>query len=232
MYRMSRLAIVLGVWITLAIPAHSEELVFSSIEKTPVTVLCTRILSLAYLDLGITIQVVEAPTRRSLKMANAGLVDGELFRIAGMEDHYHNLIPVPYPLFEGRLLAITLDPTLNHWDPALLENKVIGLRRGILVAERATLGMNTVMVNDFGQMLNLLQMGRIDVGIVSQVGGIMPLTEEQRASVMILNEPILDFQIYHYLHVKHRDKAPALAAAIKRLTDSGVTQEILEDILY
>ncbi|MDX1802274.1 MAG: hypothetical protein R3303_15185, partial [Marinobacter sp.] len=88
---------LLGLWLCTPPASWADELVFSSIEKTPITLLAERLLSRAYRELGYTIRLVFMPSRRALMVANSGRVDGELFRVAGVERAFPNLIAVPYP---------------------------------------------------------------------------------------------------------------------------------------
>jgi len=168
------------------------------------------------------------PSRRSLNMANSGRVDGELFRIAGIEKSFPNLVPVPYPLIQGRLMAVTMGSGITDWNPQHLSNAVVGVRRGIIVAERAARGLKTIMVNDYDQMLDLLKAGRIDVGLVAEVQGVSPLNAKQRAQLIVLVRPVTEFNLYHYLNNKHRDLAFPLAQVFRRLTDNGEFAAIVE----
>ncbi|AHI33455.1 hypothetical protein AU15_21635 [Marinobacter salarius] len=167
--RKRNIGFALGLWLLVPAIACANELVFSSMERTPITVLAESMLSRAYGEFGYDIRMTLMPSRRSLNMANSGRVDGELFRIAGIEKSFPNLVPVPYPLIQGRLMAVTMGSGITDWNPQHLSNAVVGVRRGIIVAERAARGLKTIMVNDYDQMLDLLKAGRIDVGLVAEV---------------------------------------------------------------
>lgn len=218
-----RMNIILAFVLCVLVPrsGFSEQLVFSTIEKTPIAELAERLLSRAYQELGYTIKVVAMPSRRALRMANSAQFDGELFRIAGVDAVFPNLIPVPYPLIQGRLLAVTMESDFKKWNGRSLSGAVVGLRRGIIVAERATVGIQTIVVNDFEQMLELLRIGRIDVGLVSEVQGVSSMTDGQMAQVVALSEPVATFTLYHYLHKKHRDLVLPLSRVIGQLVESG-----------
>lgn len=219
---------LLGLWLCASPGSGADELVFASIEKTPITRLAERLLSRAYDQLGYTINVRYMPSRRALVMANSGRVDGELFRVAGVERAFPNLIAVPYPLIRGRLMVVTLDQNLTDWSPALLARSVVGVRRGIIVAERAADGMQTILFNDFEQMLELLKAGRIDVGLVSEVEGVSSMTAAQQAQVTILKRPLSAYTLYHYLNHKHRELVQPLAAVFQRLTETGEFRAIVK----
>lgn len=226
--RKRNIGFALGLWLLVPAIACANELVFSSIERTPITVLAESMLSRAYGEFGYNIRMKLMPSRRSLNMANSGRVDGELFRIAGIEKSFPNLVPVPYPLIQGRLMAVTMGSGITDWNPQHLSNAVVGVRRGIIVAERAARGLKTIMVNDYDQMLDLLKAGRIDVGLVAEVQGVSPLNAKQRAQLIVLVRPVTEFNLYHYLNNKHRDLAFPLAQVFRRLTDNGEFAAIVE----
>lgn len=226
--RRRNIGFALALWLFVPLFACAHELVFSSIEKTPITFLAESMLSQAYGELGYDIKMVSMPSRRSLNMANSGRVDGELFRIAGIEKAFPNLVPVPYPLMRGRLMAVTLGAGITDWNPQQLSNAVVGVRRGIIVAERAARGLKAIVVNDFDQMLNLLKLGRIDVGLVAEVQGVSSMNAEQRAQLVMLDRPVTEFTLYHYLNNKHHGLVLPLAQVFRRLTGNGEFAAIVE----
>lgn len=214
----------LGLWLCLPLFTCADELVFSSIEKTPITLLAERLLDRAYGELGYDIKTVVMPSRRSLKMANSGWTDGDLFRIAGIEKVFTALVPVPYPLIQGRLLVVTM----KSGTPRQLSDGVIGVRRGIIIAEQATRTMKTIRVNDFEQMLDLLRVGRIDAGVVSEVEGVSSMTDEQMSRVTVLPQPLATFTLYHYLNKKHENLVVPLARVIQHLVENGEFSAIVK----
>lgn len=58
----------------------SEQLIFSTGEKFPMTPIASAIIDAAYQKLGIQSMIKRYPNRRSLMLANKGETDGELFR--------------------------------------------------------------------------------------------------------------------------------------------------------
>jgi polar amino acid transport system substrate-binding protein len=55
----------------------------------------SQMLRAAYRRLGLEIEIVTRPGRRSVTEANEGLFDGELVRAPVIEQHFHHLIRVP-----------------------------------------------------------------------------------------------------------------------------------------
>ncbi|WP_341938546.1 substrate-binding periplasmic protein [Marinimicrobium sp. C2-29] len=213
----------------LALPVHAEEkqeLVFTTIEDVPATGVAVRILARAYGRIGRQFSTLKVPSNRALMMANSGTVDGDLFRIGDIEDDYPNLIKVPTPLLLGTLHAVTLNPDLGQWNKEQLGSMRIGVRRGVLVAEMAAEGMNVILVDRYEQILRLLESGRIEVGLISDIEGSSPIHSQSWSHVRILEEPVRYFTLHHYLNHKHSDLVQPLSRALQQLHNSGETADI------
>jgi polar amino acid transport system substrate-binding protein len=70
-----------------------------------------KIVSSIYKRLGYDVIVNQYPAKRALKMSNSGAVDGELFRIKGMQRFYPNLriVPTAIDTIKAQALSIDLD---------------------------------------------------------------------------------------------------------------------------
>lgn len=207
----------------LVSPVHAndkQELVFTTIEDVPATGAAIQVLAQAYDQIGRQFSTLEVPSNRALMLANSGAVDGDLFRIGGIADDYPNLIKVPTPLMTGELHAVTLNPTLRKWSKEQLGPKRVGVRRGVLVAEMAAEGMNVILVDRYDQILRLLESGRIEVGLISDIEGSSPIHTQPWSHVRTLEEPVRYFTLHHYLHRKHRDMVQPLSQALQQLQSS------------
>ena len=91
--------------VLVAISADAaQKLLFSTFASAFVADDVTEaVLREAYERIGIGIAVEKFPDKRALSMADKGVTDGELFRIANIGKDYPNLImiPVPVSFFEG-----------------------------------------------------------------------------------------------------------------------------------
>ena len=127
------------------LPATAQEnntlQISTLIEKDPATSIAKKIVETAYLKLGIHIVVNYLPGERSLRSANNGEMDGELYRKLGMERDYPNLLIVPVPLLTYEIVIFTngTNFTINGWDS--LRPYTIGFVKGIKIIEQNTIGM-------------------------------------------------------------------------------------------
>lgn len=210
-------------------PVRAERpLVFAVIDDVPSTPMAVAILEQAYGQLGVSIETLSVPSSRALMMANTGAIDGDLFRIAEVKNDFSNLIQVPYPLLRGRLDVITLDPNIKTWDTKALKGKRVGLRRGVIVAERTAAGMRQVQVGSYLQLLRLLEHGRIDVALVSDIEGASPAHSPAWQNARTLEQPARHFTLHHYLTKTHADKVQPLSEALQAMDESGETAAIIE----
>ena len=87
-------SVIIFICSTLPLSA-TDTLTFSSIENSGFTPFAKSIILKAYENEGIQVSINPLPAKRALKTANYGKeVDGELFRISGIEKKYPNLIPI------------------------------------------------------------------------------------------------------------------------------------------
>lgn len=233
-----------SVWLTgllllsggLLTPSSRAEapapLTLTSIAGVPSAELAGRIMSAAYARLGVQIDIVPLPANRALMMAVKGEAAGDMMRIAALDGLHPSLVQVSYPLLHGELRAITLDPGLTHWDRTQLADKRIAIRRGVVIAERATAGMTVAAITDPEQFLPMLERDRVDILVVSDIAGIDPFTDADWSRLRVLDGVVAHFSLHHYLHRRHADLAAPLAEVLAQMDASGETAAITADFLH
>ncbi|MGI0119298.1 substrate-binding periplasmic protein [Zooshikella sp. RANM57] len=177
--------------------------------------LMKQVLVDAYAELDMEIDLRLLPNKRSLEAVNSGLADGEGGRIAGMEKVYPNLVMVPEPLFSLKVLVYTkmLEFKVKGWNS--LKPYRIGVLRGAKYAEHGTEGMDRVLLGSYGtQLFKALDAGRIDVVAMHESNN---LALSGVKGVKILQPPLQEIILFHYLNKKHQKLIPALACAIKKV---------------
>jgi hypothetical protein len=213
------------------VTAEPPERVFrlSVINDVPSTHLAVRLLTAAYKQLGITLETTIVPSRRALFLADEGRVDGDLFRVEEVASQYPGLVQVPYPLMQGRLLAIVpsgqKELPLSNGKPV-----VAAVRRGVIIAETTAsrLGMEPVLANSYEQMRGLLERGRVDLLLVSDIEGLSPTNDEKWRDLAVLPEPVTRFSLFHYLNRKHSELVHPLADIFRELDQNGSKARFVE----
>jgi len=203
-----------------------NKLTFSTINTdTPVVGTVEKILQNAYANLNITFDIKKLPPQRALAESNSGEVDGELFRVAGIDQEFPNLIIVSSPVFtvEGYTAIKRNDISITHKDS--MKPYKVGIVRGVQWAEDLTKGMNTSVTNDYASAVQMLDKGRIDI-----ILGAKNIMEEeiQRLGLMdikISDEAIVKLELYHYLNKKHADLVTKISESINSLQSESEEPE-------
>lgn len=220
-----------GFWAAHSQAQTTASLTLASIAGVPSAELARRIMSAAYAKLGISIDSVPLPANRALLLAVSGEADGDMMRIAALDGRYPSLVQVPYPLLRGELRAITRDPGISHWDPVALADKRIAIRRGVVIAERATAGLRVTAIADPTQFIPMLERARVDVLVLSNIAGIEPLDNADWSQLRVLDEVVAHFRLHHYLHRRHAELAEPLAEILAQMQLSGETDAIINQLL-
>lgn len=207
-----------------------EKLVFSSGSNHPMIPISSAILSEAYGRLGIKIEKIEAPVERSLRMANRGTTDGELFRGNISGTLYANLIQVPVVLAFGEVVVFTKNVVFEVTSWESVRPYKIGFRIGIKEVEQNTAGMDVEPVSTNEQIFQKIAAGRNDIGIIPRRPGLLTLKKMGIEGIRILEPPLQRDKLYHYLHKKHKTLLPEITSILKDMETKGLIKKIRETI--
>lgn len=212
--------------------SHAQTtLEFSSIENSVNSGISLLVLKEAYAELGISVKNLPLPGERALRTSNAGQADGELFRIKNVDKRYQNLLMVPTPINVLQAIAFSKahDFTINGWDS--LKPYHLGIQVGIKFAERGTQGMQPTTVDSNHQLFKMLDSQRVDIVVAAYSNGLQTIKKLKLNSIISLQPPIQEYPLYHYLHKKHRALVPKIDQVLKKMHESGRTQQIREGYL-
>lgn len=212
---------------------HENSMYIAVIDDIPSTTMAVRLLELAYQRLGLEMKTLVAPSRRALMMADNGKLDGDLFRIESVAADYPNLIQVDYPLLEGGLFAVMRNPAAQTMPEPGDEPLQVAVRRGVIIAEQTAeeLGMDPLHSESYEQMRQLLERGRVELALASDIEGLSPLTSDRWSQFTVLPEPVIRFKLYHYVNRRHGSLASELARVLEELELEGVKDDIRDRTL-
>lgn len=182
----------------------------------------------AFKRCGLELQLVKLPAERGLKNANAGIEDGEISRISGMEEFYPNLVPVPEKIFDMNFVAFAHKPgattaeiKIDDWQS--LKPYIVGFIKGWKIFERnVPAGTNIVYAHDTEQLFTLLEKRRIDIALYSRLVGLNIVHRRQMDGVTSLLPPLATRELFTYLHNSHEDVVPCIAEALAALKNEGL----------
>lgn len=228
---MHRLASVLCLVIIIFCSSAayaSNKLVFSGMDAAVVNS-SAQVLKYAYSQMGIEIETRYYPIERALRSANAGLVDGEIVKIGGLEKQFPNLIQIPVPIFHTELVAMSKNPDIKISGWESLAPYRLGLVRGVRIIQK---GLAKGGCTDFctsvdpEHIVKMLEADRIDIGIISRLGAMKALKNSQSDTIKILEPTIEVTPMYHYLNKEHADIVPELTSILNQMKESGQITKI------
>jgi len=182
----------------------------------------------AFRRIGCELNIVLLPYDRSLKMVEAGLVDGDLIRTSSIEAQYPDLIRVSEPILEIDLVVVSyaqIDLSAG-WNA--LSNKSIGYLLGAKVIED-NLPDTAVLtgVKTAKQLLDLLTKKRVDYAVMSRSFS-QPFLGDNNTGLVASEQSLVTVQNFVYLNETHAALALRLAEALRGMKKDGVFQRIIE----
>ena len=182
-----------------------------------------EILRAIYRRLAIAIELVDLPSKRALALSSTGAIDGEVHRIANVANEYPTLIRIAPPInyIEPAAFTTSLQFEVRGWDS--IKDYSVGIVRGVGSSERGTQGMARVTAaSGLENLIRMLDAGRFDVMVSDLFSGRVAVKKLKLESRIRPLSPVIErIDIYHYLHERHRDLAPKVAAVIQQMHDSG-----------
>jgi len=189
------------------------------------------IASEAFRRVGAELRLVKLPPERGLINANAGIEDGDLTRIAGLEKQYPNLVRVPEKLVDWEFMAFSKNTSIaSTW--SVLRQHAIGHIKGWKIYEQnlATAGQVTT-ADDAEQLFRLLDLDRIEVALYERSLGTALVQQQGLKGVRLLAPPLATREMFIYLHRRHAALAPPLAEALRAMKRDGFYQRVYNEKL-
>ena len=225
-------SLLIGLLVLIALPLQAQErFVFSAMIDSQVIDTAEIVIKEAYQRLGIDVDVSKFPGRRSMATSNSGETDGELARIIHIDKEFKNLIRVPVPVYTMESVAATKNTELLRWKAEHLTQYKVGRVSGVIWSEKLTREMNTVVADDYKALLNMMFYGRMDIVLGARASLLSKSKELNLKGVKILEPPINEVSVYHYLHKKHIDFVPKVAKVLQEMTQEGRIKQIKEDVV-
>jgi polar amino acid transport system substrate-binding protein len=188
-----------------------------------------RILKEAFHRLGYNAEIVFSPTEKSLPNVNAGLLDGEINRIEGMERTYPNLVRVPESNMTMNFVAFSKRPhVIDGWES--IRHLRIGIVKGWKILEENTHGFPGItFVPTETELFNMLDKDRIDVALYAKLTGYEQIMLRGFTDIHHLEPPLASRDMFLYLHKKHGSLVGELADVLKEMKQDGTYDRIVSE---
>ena len=197
----------------------------------------------AFRRLGVRLEVTAFPTQRLSVLTDHAGVDGDVARVYGYAAAHADLVRVEEPVMEVVLALFTTDS--SRVLKRLEDLPASGLRgiylRGVAICENTLRPLLTpdrlTDTTEESQGLSMMLAGRADFYCTSDLSMQTLLRRAEFKEVrtlrklLVLNDALA---FYPYLHRKHAELAPRLAAVLKQMKAEGLIEryrlEALEEV--
>ncbi|WP_419902291.1 hypothetical protein [Kiloniella sp.] len=153
-----------------------------------------EILLEVYKDLGCTTAINKFPGRRGIASFNNGSVDGEMYRIKGVEPRYsRNFVRSELPLF-------TLTGSIwLHPDKGMHESLPTGYVLGLIWNEKYMAGRRGKVFKSLDEVFKAYEEGELGGFLCSDLAVQHRISNNEFAKPPYLGERIMAAPLYHYL---------------------------------
>lgn len=186
----------------------------------------------AFQRIGKEFNLISMPSGRSLQSADAGEIDGEGLRIAGLSAKFPNLVQIDEPFVRISFVAFSKNSaiTLNGWE-SLKPYRLAFVNGWKMFEANAKSEVSIQKVDTPEQMFNMLELDRVDLALYTLADGNAFIKEHGITSVKAVTPALKDVDLYLYLHKKHADIAPEVADKIREMKTDGTYDAILKRAL-
>jgi polar amino acid transport system substrate-binding protein len=158
------LSLLLAVSYGASHPVLAKEITIATFEyETEQVNSAINVMTEIYQNIGYDMTLIRFPSKRSLVEANAGLTEGELFRIKGVEKYYPNLVRVPHAIGILKAMALTRAGEPKIVNILGLRDKKVGILSGLEYTKILTKGLDREVPNSIDSLFAILLAGRVDV---------------------------------------------------------------------
>lgn len=177
------------------------------------------------------VTITPYPPLRALQYSTSGQKDGELCRIYAFGKANSMLLRVPTPYYSEKIVAV-----VKKGSQITIRNKEdlgkfrVAYIRGVKVSQNLTLEVKDVLVaGKTEQILKMLEIGRIDIGIVNEFDANLQLKKlDFSDKLVVISNPLVTEELYHYIHVKHKDLIARVDSKILEMKENGELKKLVE----
>ncbi len=182
--------------------------------------------------IGYQLKTVRLPAERALINANAGIDDGDLLRISGLQKSYPNLIQVPEKVMDIEFVVFTTKASFPVKGWKSLKPYSVAIITGWKILERnIPAETDLIKVRNVDQLFALLLKNRVDAIVYSHWVGLDYIKQHKLRGVRLLGPPLTRRKLYVYLHKKHKNLVPRLAKSLKHIKTTGFYQRAYQKVL-
>ncbi len=210
---------------------YSNNITISTVEGLPLSDICSYILQKVYDKAGYELEIRSMPPARATFESTSGRVDGETHRIESYGESHPELIKVPFPIYSIEISLFTIsDNPARYATKKDFPQYRFTILRGIKNSKDLTSSfLHVNEVDNAMTMFQLLQMGRTDFAVMSNIYGKAFLEKSKIDGIITHDIPLQVTDMFHYLHKDHADLVPIIDKTLRDLSTSGELVQIKLD---
>lgn len=219
------------IFIFVVSVSFGENKIKLSFLTSPLSNVSREVLETAYERIGYKVEFVPLPPARALTESSKGKIDGETHRISSVGTRFPSLkmVSVPINHFELRAYSIKHDFPITSKDD--LSGYKIGVKRGVVIAENYTKGLNVDLAVDDLTNFKKMSGNRTDIIVTTDVNATAVLQKHNFENVKKLEPALATVKLYHFLHESKSYLIPEITKILKEMETSGEITEIRNKIL-
>ncbi len=176
---------------------------------------------------GLQLKLTRLPAERALINANEGLLDGDISRIAGLEQVYTNLVRVPEPIYTMDFVALLRSNAMDNASWAKLKLLSVAHIKGWKIFEQnLPAGTNDIAVTSPDQLFEMLKRDRVDVVLYSRWMGLAMASTLGVQGVHVAEPPLAQRDMFIYFNKKHENLVAPVAAALRTIKREGLYKKV------
>ncbi len=183
----------------------------------------------------VTIGFEVLPAERSLELVEKGFNDGDCCRIpAVITQSYKRFIAVNESFYSVRFSAFARQPDLAIQSFSDLKPYAVGTVKGWKAAVNRVHAIGPAreyVVTSPEQLFQMLDMGRIDVGVMGYASGLKAISDLQLKDIYALEPPLLKKELFLMLSDKHASLVPVFETVFKAMREDGTIERLYQDML-
>jgi polar amino acid transport system substrate-binding protein len=181
----------------------------------------------AFQRAGLRLKLVTLPAERGLINANAGIEDGDLSRIAGIEKVYPNLMRVPEKIFDMDFVAFTRSNLIKTASWHDLQGYSVGFIKGWKIFEQNLPPKTEIITAEApDQLMDMLALGRVQIVLYSRWMGLALAQHKGIQDIKVIEPALAQREMYVYLNKRHAAYVPAVAKALREIKQDGTYSKI------
>ncbi|MCC5856121.1 MAG: transporter substrate-binding domain-containing protein [Idiomarina sp.] len=218
------LFIALSVNAPVAASTHStndKALVIGTMQEVSTDHPSFRLIEAAYQSIGYQVTLLPMPYPRSWYESNRGaMLDGELARTEEVESESSGMIRIPVPIFQTAATVFTRDPNFRPTQWQDLEGQRIDVLHGTTIITARLGDIPAQSVSSIERAFMRLKHNRSDVVVLPREVAQAVLKEMNSEGIHQVSPDLETWNLYHYIHERHRDIVPALTDALQQVFDA------------